>query len=111
MLLLPEQNADVIMEKSIYSAYDEALDPRPICIQTENNFSYFSPQNRLEEDYVISHLKSDVSLNSANLMDDKVIATSQKDFSPEITPVWVTKRTVPMRTVEQKDKKPRFIPR
>ena len=110
MLLLPEPNSDVIMEKSNYGAYDEALDPRPICIQTENNFSYFSPQNHLEEDHIISRLKSDLSLNSANLLDDKIIATPQKDFSPEITPVWATKRIPSKRVMPPQIQKPLFIP-
>ena len=110
MLLLPEPNSDVVMEKSNYSAYDEAMDPRPICIQTKNNFSYFSPKNHLEEDHIISRLKSGLSLNSTNLLDDKIIATPQKDFSPEITPVWATKRVPPKHVVESKAQKRLFIP-
>lgn len=56
MLLLPEQNSDVILKKSNYSAYDDVLDPRPICIHTKNNFSYFSPHGNLEENCIISRL-------------------------------------------------------
>ena len=111
MLLLPEPNSDVIMEKSNYNAYDDALDPRPICIQTKNNFSYFLPKNHLEEDHIISYLKLGLSLNGANLLDDKIIATPQKDFSPEISPVWVTKRVPLRRVVNPKIQKPLFIPK
>ena len=111
MLLLPEPNSDVVMEESNYSAYDEALDPRPICIQTNNNYSYFSIKNHLEEDHVISRLKLDLSHNSANLLDDKIIATPQKDFSPEISPVWATKRVSSKPVVESKIQKSLFIPK
>ena len=111
MLLFPEQSSDMVLKRSNYSAYDDVLDPRPICIHTENNFSYFSPRSNLEENYIISRLKSNLSLNSANMLDDKIIATSQKNFSPEVVPVWATKRTSPIHIVEQKVQKSVFIPR
>ena len=111
MLLLPEQSSDVVVERSGYSAYDDMLDPRPICLQTKNNFSYFSQHNNREEDLIVSRLKSNLSINGANLLDDKIIATSRKDFSPEVTPVWATKRTLPIRISEQKTQKPMFIPK
>ena len=110
MLLLPEPNSDVVMEASNYNVYDEALDPRPSCIQTKSNFSYFSSKNHLEEDHIVSRLKWGLSLNSANLLDDKIITTPQKDFSPEISPVWVTKRVPSKRIVAPKIQKPLVIP-
>ena len=111
MLLLPEQNSDMVMEKSKYSVYDDVLDPRPICIQTKNNFSLFSQRDNRAESGIISRLKSNLSLNSANLLDDKIIATSQKDFLPEVTPVWATKRISPIQIVKPKIQKQTFIPK
>lgn len=111
ILLLPEQNSDMVMERSSYSVYDDVLDPRPICIQTKNNFSYFSQHNNWEENFIVSRLKSNLSFNGANLLDDKIIGTSRKDFLPEVTPVWATKRTSPVRILEQKAQKRMFIPK
>lgn len=111
MLLLPEQNSDTIMERSSYSVYDDVLDPRPICIQTKNNFSHFSQHSNWEENFIVSRLKSNLSFNGANLLDDKIIGISRKDFSLEVTPVWATKHTSPVRILEQKAQKRMFIPK
>ena len=109
MLLLPEQNSDIIMCRADYNIYDDVLDPRPICIQTKNNFSCFSGHNDLEENHIIAYLKSNLSFNDSTLLDDKMIVTSRKDFLPEVTPVWVTKRIAPMHITEKP--KQIFIPK
>lgn len=109
MLLLPEQSSDIILKRANYSAYDDVWDPRPICIQTPNNFSCFSQQNHLKTNSIVSHLKSNLSLNAATLSEDKIIATSQKDFSPEVNTVWATKHVRPVPITEPK--KQVFIPK
>ena len=96
MLLLPEKNADMILKKTDYNAYDDVLDPRPICIQTKNNFSHFLPHNYLEEDHIISRLKYKFLFHSSTLAKDKIVVTSQRDFLPKQTPVWAKKHTKPV---------------
>lgn len=100
ILLLPELNAGLVLQKAISSVYDEALDPRPICIQTENNFSLFSGTKNLEEMPIVSRLKGELSLNEANLFSDKVITPVQKDFTPTVIPVWAKKHVAPIRIEE-----------
>ena len=109
MLLLPEQNSDIVMQRIDYNTCDDALDPRPICIQTKNNFSHFSQHNNLEEDYIISRFNSNLSSNGTALLDDKTIAISQKDFSLEVTPVWAAKHISPVRITDPQ--KQIFIPK
>ena len=100
MLLLPELNAKLFLQKATFNVYDKALDPRPICIQTENNFSLFSNTKNLEEMPIVSRLKGELSLNEANLFSDKVITPVQKDFTPTVIPVWATKQVAPIRIEE-----------
>lgn len=106
ILLLPELNSDTVLQKAMQSAYDEAFDPRPICIHTRNNFSLFSDPKDLEENPIILGLRRNLSFNKTALLSEKIIATPKKDFSPEITPVWVTKRSAPIRIEQKKAPKP-----
>lgn len=108
ILLLPERRSDVLLRKNIPSFFDEVLDPRPICIQTKNNFAYFSNQKDLEESYIISRLKSLLSSNSTDLLSDKVITIPQKELSLETTPVWATKHIKPLCIAKEKIPKPIF---
>lgn len=101
MLLFPEQSWNFVCEKTIRNIYDEILDPQPICIQTQNNFSYFSNDKDFEKNDILLYLKSNLLQNSTTLFSEKIIEAPQKSFSPESTPVWVIKHVTPMRITEE----------
>ena len=109
MLLLPEQSFDMSMRRKEHNVYDDILDPRPICIQTQNNYSTFQKHNNWEENYIISYLKDNFTFNGATLLDDKITIITSKDFSQEVVPVWATKSALPMNVAEPK--KQIFVPK